>query len=147
MQRLPLVIHERHGAWSRQLRPRLAGWPIRWSESRSAADLEAALFLESCPILVVDLADRPIAGLDALGMAVVVAPNALSLVLDPGAYPGVAVVARELGATHVLSGHAPPPAVAELLARWLPLAGRRAEAEGWAAGSALGSESELLTRR
>lgn len=131
MQRLPLVIHERLGTWARQLRPRLAGWPIRWSESRSAADLEAAVALAACPILVVDLGDRPRPGLDALGRAALVAPYALSLVLDPGDRPGVATLARELGATQILSGHAPPPAVAELLTRWLPIARHRTEADGW----------------
>jgi len=145
MNRLPLVIHERLGIWARQLRPRLAGWPIRWSESRSPADLEAALRLESCPILLVDLADRPMAGLDALGIALTAAPNALSLVLDPAARPGVAILAREIGATQVLSGNAPPPAVAALVARWLPLARRRAEADGWAADP--GPAPDPLPRR
>jgi len=136
MQRLPVVIHERLGAWSRQLRPRLAAWPIRWSETRSAADLEAALGRSACPILVLDLADRPRAGLEDLGRATLAAPGVLALVLDPGARPGVALVAREFGATHVVSGVVPPPAVAALLERWLPLARRRADAAGWAASAA-----------
>ena len=132
MQHLPaVVVHERRGTWARQLRPRLAGWPIRWSETRSAADLEGALAGTPYPILVLDLADRPRAGLEHLCGAALVAPRALTLVLDPGAGDGVALLARELGATHVLSGVVPPPAVAAWVARWLPLARRRAEAEGW----------------
>ena len=136
MQRLPVVIHERLGTWSRQLRPRLAAWPIRWSETRSAADLEAALGGAACPILVLDLADRPRAGLEDLERAIRAAPDTLSLVLDPGARPGVALLARELGATHVLPGVVPPPTVAAFLGRWLPLARRRVEAAGWAADAA-----------
>lgn len=133
MQRLPVVIHERLGTWARQLRPRLAGWPIHWVETRAAADLEAALRLGPCPILVLDLADRPRDSLADLGRAILATPNVLALVLDPGARPGIPLLARELGATHVLSGSAPPPAVAALLARWLPLARRRGEVDGWTA--------------
>jgi hypothetical protein len=52
-------------------------------------------------------------------------------VLDGEAHDGAALLARELGATHVLSGPVPPPAVAALLDRWLPLARRRTETAGW----------------
>ncbi len=129
--RLPLVIHERLGNWGRQLRPRVVGWNLRLVETRSPADLTAAVTLSACPLLVLDLADRPRVGLEDLGRAMQVAPNMLALVLDPKAYPGVAPLAREIGATHVLSGMVPPPTVASLLERWLPLARRRAEADGW----------------
>jgi hypothetical protein len=128
---LPLVIHERLGNWARQLRSRLSGWPIRLVESRSAADLEAALTGIACPIVVLDLAQRPRPGLDDLSRVAEVAPRALVLVLDPEAREGVAPLARELGATHVLSGVVTPPAVANLIARWIPLALRRTESEGW----------------
>jgi hypothetical protein len=126
-----VVIHERRGLWARQLRPRLAAWPVRWVETRSAADLDAALVGAVGPIVVIDLARRVRAGLEDLDRAVERAPNALVLVLDPEAREGVAVLARELGATHVVSGVATPPALADLLARWLPLAQRQAEGEGW----------------
>jgi hypothetical protein len=43
----------------------------------------------------------------------------------------VATLARELGATHVLSGPVTPPEVTHLIARWLPLAQRQAESDGW----------------
>ena len=60
------------------------------------------------------------------------APNALVLVLDPSGHAGVVPAARELGATHVLTGVVTPPMVVALLSRWLTLARRRAEADGWA---------------
>jgi hypothetical protein len=66
---LPLIIHERLGNWARQLRPRLAAWPIRLVESRSLADLERALAGTACPILVIDLDRQPRAGLDDLERA------------------------------------------------------------------------------
>jgi DNA-binding NtrC family response regulator len=128
---LAVLIHERLGNWARQLRPRLLGWPIRWVETRSTADLEAALAGMACPVVLIDLARRPRAALEDLDRAAQAAPNALILVLDPQAYEGVATLARELGATHVLSGPVNPPAVARLIARWLPLARRQAEGDGW----------------
>lgn len=129
-----LVVHERIGNWGRHLRPRVVGWPVRLVETRSASDLEAAVAGVPCPIVVVDLARRPRPALEDLDRALGVAPDALALVLNPQAFDGVSVLARELGATHVIDGPATPPAVAGLLARWLPLAHRRAEAAGrpWA---------------
>jgi hypothetical protein len=132
MMRLPLVVHERLGIWARQLRPRVAAWPVHLVETRSAADLKRALARSSCPLVVLDLRDRVPAGIEDLALALQVAPNALVVVLDPSAGDGVAGLVRELGAAHVLSGVVPPPVVAELLARWLPLALHRAEADGWA---------------
>lgn len=131
MASLTVVIHERRGTWARHLRPRLSSWPIRWAETRSADDLEAALAGAACPVVVLDLARSARAGLEDLDRAVQGAPGAMVLVLDPEAHEGVAVLARELGATHVIAGVATPPAVADLLARWLPMAQRQAEGEGW----------------
>ena len=131
MADLPVILHERLGYWSRQLRPRLHGWPIRWLESRSSVDLVSALEGTSCPIVLIDLGRRPRAGLEDLHRVCRAASNALVLVIDPEAVDGVPELARELGATCVLSGLAPPPRVADLLARWLPLARRRTEGQGW----------------
>jgi hypothetical protein len=131
---LVLVIHERLGHWARQLRPRLSAWPIRLVETRSSADLEAVVSGQACPVVVIDLARRVRAGLEDLDRANRAAPNALVLVLDPGSHDGVPLLARELGATHVIAGVATPPAVAEILTRWLPLAQRRAERDGWSDG-------------
>ncbi|SIO57830.1 hypothetical protein SAMN05444166_5500 [Singulisphaera sp. GP187] len=142
MANLPLIIHERLGNWVRQLRPRLAAWPIRLTESRSLADLEGALAGTTSPILVIDLDRRPRAGLDDLERATRAVPSALVLVLDPGAHDGVAVLARELGATHVYSGVVTPPTVARLLERWIMLAQRRTEAEGWSNARKPEPESE-----
>jgi hypothetical protein len=121
------------GHWARQLRPRVAGWPVRLVETRSATDLAVTLAGSACSLALVDLGDRPVAGLEDLDQALSLAPNALVLVLDPSASAEVAPLARELGAAHVISGVAIPPAVVGLLARWMPLARRRAEVEGWAA--------------
>jgi hypothetical protein len=131
-----VVTHERLGTWSRHLRPRLAAPPagvgmIRWVESRSGSDLELAVATSATPIVVIDLADRPRAMLEDLDQASQVAPGGFFLVLDPASHPGVPELAQELGATLVLTGFVPPPRVADLLIRWLPLARRRAEADGW----------------
>lgn len=131
MIRLPLVTHERLGNWARQLRPRVAGWPVRLVETRSADELAGALGRSACPLVVLDLGDRPRAGLEDLDRALPAAPNALVLALERTGQPAVALLARELGATHVLSGVATPPMVLNLLGRWLPLALRRAESDGW----------------
>ena len=48
--------------------------------------------------------------------------NARVLVLDPERQEGVAALARELGATHVISGFVTPPEVAVLIDRWITLA-------------------------
>ncbi len=139
-----LIIHERLAYWAGRLRPRFRGWPIRWSETRSTAELVEAAGRPACPILVVDLGDRPARGLADLDAANQAAPTALSLVLDPADHPGVAAFARELGATLVFSGPVVPPAVEAILERWLPLARRRAEGDGWARPS--GPEPEFWER-
>lgn len=130
-----LVVHERLGTWARHLRPRLNGWPVRVVETRSSGDLETALAGAVCPLLVVDLANRPRAGLDDLDRAIRLAPDALALVLDPNSHDGVRLLALEIGAAHVLSGPTTPPAVAGLVCRWLCLSQKRAETAGWS-GSA-----------
>jgi hypothetical protein len=83
-------------------------------------------------LLVIDVADRPRAALEALGQARRLAPDALCLVIDPRSHPGLAPLAEELGATCVLAGDVPPPAVAALLTRWLALSQRRSADAGWA---------------
>jgi len=128
---LAVVIHERQGTWARHLRHRFLAWSIRWVETRSTADLEAALAGLACPVVLIDLGCRVRAGLEDLDRAAQTAPNALFLVFDPEAHEGVATLARELGATHVFSGPVTPPEVARLLARWFPLAQRQAESDGW----------------
>jgi len=126
-----IVIHERRAHWARHLRPRLSGPAVRWSETRSTADLLASARRSACPIVVLDLGNRPVRGLEDLDSLRRTAPNSLSLVLDPGSHPDVGPIARELGATLVLPGVVVAPRVVELLGRWLPLARRRAEADGW----------------
>lgn len=126
-----LVVHERIGTWARHLRARLSDWPVGVVETRSSSDLESALFGSICPILLIDLGRRPRAGLEDLDRAIRVAADALALVLDPASHDGVPLLARELGAAHVISGPVPPPVVARLFVRWLSLAERRAAAAGW----------------
>jgi len=131
LSRLRVVIHERLGYWARHLKPRLVGWPIALVETRSAADLEAALRATASPIVVIDVADRPLAAMGDLDRAMRTAPSALVLILDPRAHDGIAPVAFELGASHVLTGGVVPPAVAVFLTRWVRLAQTRNEADGW----------------
>lgn len=143
-----VVTHERLGTWARQLRTRLGstsmtpsgGSPngtgaggVRLVETRSGADLAAAVRGVATPIVLIDLGDRPLAMLEDLDEAARVAPGGLFLVLDPARRPGVPALARELGATLALTGVVPPPRVADLIVRWIPLARRRAEADGWSA--------------
>ena len=128
-----VIIHERVANWSRQLRPRFQGWPIRWSETRSERDLVQTVARSNWPILIVELDRRHLQGLRELHEALQMAPNTLSLVLEPGNRPGVASIAREIGVTLVLTGVVVPPEVERLLQRWLPIATGRAAAEGWSA--------------
>lgn len=132
MARIPLMIHERLANWARQIRPRVATWPVRLIETRSAADLARAWRSSACPLIVLDLDRWPHRGLDDLVRAQPAASEALVLVLDPGGHPEIPPLAREIGASHVLSGAVTPPAVLALLERWLPIACRRIEADGWA---------------
>ena len=128
-----LVIHERIGNWARQLRPRLSERPVRVIETRSPADLDVAV-RGGClvyPVVLLDLARQVHRGLDDLQRVIAAAPDALVLVLDPLAHAGVALLAREAGAAHVIAGPVTPPAVERLLSRWLLLAQRRQDLDGW----------------
>ncbi len=133
MPSVTVVTHERRGTWARHIRTRLASaGAVRWVESRSGDDLERAARQSAAPVVLLDVADRPRASLEDLDRAARAAPAGLFLVLDPADHPGVSALAFELGATLVLAGVVPPPRVASLLLRWLPLARRRAEHDGWA---------------
>ncbi len=135
-----VIIHERQANWARQLRPRLPGAAIDWTESRSTASLVESAGRSACPIVVLDLGDRPARGLEDLDAFHRAAPVALSLVLDPRSAAEIARLARELGATLVLSGVVVPPEVEALIRRWLPLARRRSEQAGWALATAAAPE-------
>ncbi len=129
--RVAVILHERLGRWSRQLRPRLSELPVRWLESRSAADLERILEGLASPVVLIDLHQQPIHGLEALDLLRTRTPGARSLVLDPGADGETRTLARELGATLVCSGFVPPPFVAGLFARWIAIARQATESAGW----------------
>src|SRR5690242_2459701 len=96
MVRLPLVVHERLGVWARQLRPRTIGWPVRLVESRSAENLLAASSQSACPLVMFDLASRPLSALGELDRLMQRAPGALVLVLVPEPFDEVTTLAREL---------------------------------------------------
>jgi hypothetical protein len=127
-----LITHERRGHWARHLRPRVADWPVHLIETRSGDELAAACERTACPIVVLDPGGRLQAALLDLDRAIMSAPNSLILVFEPAKSPGLAAFAREVGATLVLPAITPPPRVVDLLARWLPLARSRSEADGWA---------------
>ena len=131
MARPLVIIHERQGSWSRRLRHRFDRSTVRWAETRSTSALVEASRRSACPMVVLDLGDHPERSLEDLDALTTAAPDAFTLVLDPGSHPDVAPIARELGATLVLPGVVVPPEVAALLRRWLPLAGGRVLASGW----------------
>jgi hypothetical protein len=139
LARVAVILHERLGNWARQLRPRLHDQPARWFETRSRADLEAVLPGLASPVVLIDLGRDPAAGLTDLDLVVRTTSDARVLVLDPEAHDGVAGLARELGATHVVSGFLPPPIVAGLLTRWIDLAKRRIACDGWSRNGAADS--------
>lgn len=126
-----IVIHERRGEWARQLRPRVGDRAARWFESRSTDDLLGVVRGVAVPIVVLDLAKRARIELEALIHLERAADRPLVLALEPEARAEVADLARELGATLVLSGFAPPPKVADLLRRWLDVS--QARRSGWSA--------------
>jgi hypothetical protein len=143
---VPLVLHERLGTWARQLRPRLHSLPIRWFESRSRADLEDVLCGLSCPVILIDPGKLVANGLLDLDFVVSRAPDALVLVNNAESDAEATSLARELGATHVISGFVPPPEVAGLLTRWILLAQRQIERGGWSrtSSSELNLTEDLL---
>lgn len=126
-----VIIHERLAHWSRQLRPRFQGWPIRWFETRSGSSLRDAVRLSSHPILLFVIDERLSQGLKELDSALQGGQSAFCLVIDLLKRFEVVEIGRELGVTAVLSGVVVPPDVESLLRRWLSLASFRAEREGW----------------
>lgn len=126
-----LIIHERINTWCRQLRPRVAAWPVRIVETRSTDDLVRALRESLTPIAVFNLGQRSRAGLEDLARARFESPDMLALVIEPGGRLDLGDLARELGATAFFGGFVPPPEVIALLERWVALASRRAATMGW----------------
>src|SRR5262249_50042151 len=100
-------------------------------ESRSPADLEGILEGLASPVVLIDLGKQPIYGPEALDLVRTRTPAARSLVLDPDANADTRILARELGATHLCSGFAPPPFVAGLTSRWMAMARRATESANW----------------
>jgi len=131
LTRVAVILHERLGIWSAQLRPRLQGRPVHWIETRSSADLDTALLGLARAVVLIDLRRNVVDGLNDLDRVLSLSPGARVLVLDPEAHDGVAELARELGATHVISGFVPPPEVARLIDRWITLAELQIDRAGW----------------
>ncbi len=105
--------------------------PIRWFETRSTADLLGAIRGLTAPIVLIDLGEEPYGPLEDLVEVVGRAASARVLVIDSKERAEVRDSARELGATHLISGFVPPPEVAALLLRWVGLAGEETDREGW----------------
>jgi DNA-binding NarL/FixJ family response regulator len=146
LARVAVILHERLGTWARQLRPRLSDQPVRWFETRSAADLEGVLTGLAYPVVLIDLGRHAATGLMGLDLVARRAPDARILVLDPAAHPEVPELARELGATHVISGFVPPPAIADLIGRWIALARRGLDHAGWSRTTFLETRTDLAVR-
>lgn len=126
-----VVLHERSGAWARQLRARLDDVPARWFETRSTADLLAATRACTSPVVLIEAAPDPAPALRDLAVLAASASSPFVLFVDPRGRPEVLGAARESGATRAVSGRVTPPEVAALAARWISLAGRAVDREGW----------------
>jgi hypothetical protein len=131
LTRAAVILHERLGTWSAQLRPRVQGRPVHWIETRSGSDLDKALLGLASPVVLIDLKRNVVEGLSDLDRLMRLFPGARVLVLDPEAHDGVAELAHELGATRVISGFVAPPEVACLIDRWITLAGLQTDRAGW----------------
>ncbi len=131
MSRVGVIVHERLGNWARQLRPRLPAQHARVRETRSWPDLETATRGLTAPVVVLDLDRFGSVGLAHLDRLIDRSGDALVLVIDPTGTPERAQIARELGATHVITGAAPPTDVAALIQRWVAIARDRIERGGW----------------
>ncbi len=123
------ATHERRNFWARQLRPRLAGKPVRWVETRSRAALSRVLAGVGCGLVVFDLGAGTVETYEELATTAALAPEALVLAVNADARALDA--ARELGATLALPAATTPPEVAALLARWVDVALRRNARAGW----------------
>jgi hypothetical protein len=94
----------------------------------------ASLRGRSTAVALIDARDRLADGLDALASAREACPGLLALVLVNALTTELDQTARELGATHVATtAKLRPPDVADLIDRWLDLAGRRRAIEGLSA--------------
>ena len=118
-------------AHDRELGQQSVDWTLAHTNQESKNFMRDLPFDLSFPVGDVD------ADPDALA-----ASDAWVLVLDPEANVGVAGLARELGATYAVSGFVPPPVVADLLTRWVALAARRIERDGWSRTSFPETETE-----
>jgi hypothetical protein len=83
------------------------------------------------PVVLIDLGRDPATGLRDLQCVIDRAADALVVVVDPESRRAVRRLARELGAALVLSGYVSPAFVAGLLERWIELAQRSIDREGW----------------
>jgi DNA-binding response OmpR family regulator len=100
-------------------------------EARSADDVDRNLESSGQAIVLIDLATRAEAGVQALLRASEHHARPMILVLEPTCLSQNRLLTRELGATHVLSGVIVPPLVVAVLERWHRISTRRREAEGW----------------
>ena len=82
-------------------------------------------------MVLIDAGAQLASGLLDLDLVVYRAPDALVLFDSHEPHREASALARELGAAHVLSGFLPAPHVANLMLRWILLARRRIEQDGW----------------
>lgn len=126
-----VVLHERLGGWARQLRPRLAGSPARWIETRSTAELLVAITGGASPVILIEASQDPEGNLREVALVVERGGSPLVLFIDPLDRSDVMDLGRELGATLTVGGRCTPPEVAELIGRWIGLSARANAREGW----------------
>ncbi len=84
MTRTAVILHERLGTWSAQLRSRLQERPVHWIETRSASELERALIGLACPVVLIDLRRDVEEGLIALDRLLRLTPGGARAGARPG---------------------------------------------------------------
>lgn len=142
----PLVlIHDESGEWLLQIRSRLSELAPRVLEVHSLQDWKSLdLSSEPCPLVLLQLGEHPQTcwSLFERIASQINSTGGLILLLNPQEFPKVRQIARELGATLVIDGSAPPNFVANLLKRWSDIARVREAAAGWREPPALGVDLE-----
>ena len=129
--KIPCVLHEPTGRWARQLRGRLPNSPVVWRETRTRDELLHALRGTNAAIVILECRRDPLPALQDLTALGGGDAAPLVLFLDPHERRDVLDLANELGAALATSARTPPPEVAALVLRWVDLARRRLEREGW----------------
>lgn len=124
-----LVVRDSSGWWVDHLAPRLADVPIRVELMAGWGDADG----EPPAFGLFVLGENLTIGLESLDRFARLRPCPCILALDPLRLPGLPGLARELGATRIISGPVPPPLVATIFRDWAALRRRRIPQQAGAA--------------